>query len=170
MMTMEKIMSTASTDPRGESKDLGGKYLTFFLDEEEFGIPILTVKEIIGLLPVTPIPQAPHFVRGVVNLRGSVIPVVELRKKFQMEAIQDTDESCIIVVQAHGVQLGMVVDRVSEVMDMPSQDVVEAPTLGSEINTEYLLGIGKREERVTLLLDLLEIFPPSDLDSLGMAA
>ena len=154
-----------------QQKDMGGKYLTFSLGTQEFGVPILTVKEIIGLLPITQIPQAPAFVRGMVNLRGSVIPVVELRKRFQMESVEDTEQTCIIVVQTKGAnELGMVVDQVSEVLDIPGTEVVEPVTLGGEIRTDYILGIGKSQGRITMLLDLISIFPPGQLDDLDLVA
>ncbi len=155
--------ATLEAGPVSASVNRGGKFLTFFLDQEEYGIEILTVREIIGLLPVTPVPQTPYYVQGVVNLRGKVIPVVDLRLKFDMQAIDATDETCIIVVQTGGAQLGIMVDKVSEVLDIPGQEIVDPPTLGTEINTDYLLGIGKSEGRVTLLLDIERIFPSADI-------
>ena len=149
---------------------IGGMFLTFFLDAEEYGIEILTVREIIGLMPVTTVPQSPHYVRGIINLRGQVIPVVDLRVKFGMETVEDTDETCIIVVQTGGVMLGIVVDKVSEVLDIAAADIVDAPSLGAEINTDYLLGIGKPEGHVTLLLDIDQIFQSGDLADLDFAA
>jgi len=146
------------------------KFLTFSLGEEDYGIEILTVREIVGLLPVTPVPQAPHSVRGVVNLRGQVIPVVDLRLRFGMEATEDTEETCIIVVQFHSVQLGVVVDRVSEVLDIATTDIVAPDTLGSEINTDSLLGIGKTNGRVTLLLDIARIFETEELAEVAKVA
>jgi purine-binding chemotaxis protein CheW len=157
-------MSSATKEAdQGTASTQGGKFLTFFLDQEEYGIEILTVREIIGLLPVTPVPQTPYYVQGVVNLRGQVIPVVDLRLKFDMPAIDATDETCIIVVQTGGAQLGIIVDKVSEVLDIPGKDIVDAPTLGTEINTDYILGIGKSEGRVTLLLDIARIFPSAEI-------
>jgi len=146
------------------------KFLTFSLGEESYGIEILTVREIVGLLPVTPVPQAPFSVRGVVNLRGQVIPVVDLRLRFGMEGAEDTDETCIIVVQFHEMQLGVVVDRVSEVLDIARDDIVAPDTLGSEINTESLLGIGKTDGRVTLLLDIARIFATEELAEVARVA
>lgn len=164
-------METQNVGTSVQQEDLGGKYLTFSLGTQEFGVPILTVKEIIGLLPITQIPQAPAFVRGMVNLRGSVIPVVELRKKFQMESVEDTEQTCIIVVQTNGAnELGMVVDQVSEVLDIPGNEVVEPVTLGGEIRTDYILGIGKSQGRITMLLDLISIFPPGQLNDLDLVA
>ena len=145
----------------------GGKFLTFFLDKEEYGIEILSVREIIGLLPVTPVPQSPYYVRGVVNLRGQVIPVVDLRLKFDMPSLPATDETCIIVVQTGEAQLGIIVDKVSEVRDVLGHDIVDAPTLGQEINTDYILGIGKAGSRVLLLLDIGRVFPVADLAELA---
>jgi len=148
--------------------DRGGKYLTFYLDREEYGIEILTVREIIGLIPVTTVPQAPYHVRGVVNLRGQVIPVVDLRLKFSMDSVEDTEQTCIIVVQTGGVMLGIVVDKVSEVLDISGSDIVDAPTLGAEIDTDYILGIGKSAEgRVTMLLDIGRVFPSVELAALA---
>mgnify|MGYP006278993701 CR=1 FL=1 len=161
-------MSNAIQEIEGTTPDVrGGKFLTFFLADEEYGIEILSVREIIGLLPVTPVPQSPYYVQGVVNLRGQVIPVVDLRLKFDMEGIDPTDETCIIVVQTGGAQLGIIVDKVSEVLDIRSADIVDAPTLGTEINTDYLMGIGKSEGRVTLLLDIGRVFPSEDLSEIA---
>jgi len=155
--------TTMEADQATKSTATGGKFLTFFLDREEYGIEILSVREIIGLLPVTPVPQTPYYVQGVVNLRGQVIPVVDLRLKFDMAAIDATEEACIIVVQTGGAQLGIIVDKVSEVLDIPTGDIVDAPSLGSEINTDYILGIGKTEGRVTLLLAIARIFPAAEI-------
>jgi len=132
----------------------GGKFLTFFLDEEEYGLEILRVREIIGLLPITAVPRTPGFVRGIVNLRGKVIPVMSLRRKFEMPDVDDTDHTCIIVVQSGESSLGMIVDRVSEVLDIAPTDIVDAPTLGAGLRTEYLLGIGRAQGKIRLLLDI----------------
>ena len=137
-----------------KSGDRGGKYLTFFLAGEEYGLEILKVQEIIGMMDVTPVPGSPMHVRGVINLRGKVIPVVDLRLRFGMEAAETTAETCIIVVQTNRVQTGIVVDQVSEVSNIGAGDVEDAPTFGSDVQTDYLLGIGKAEGRVRLLLDI----------------
>ncbi|MBM3224902.1 MAG: chemotaxis protein CheW, partial [Candidatus Tectomicrobia bacterium] len=97
------------------SPQRGGKFLTFFLAHEEYGIEILKVQEIIGMMSVTPVPRTPAFVQGVINLRGKVIPIIDLRLKFGMPAMEQTEETCIIVVQARGMEMGIVVDKVSEV-------------------------------------------------------
>lgn len=148
-------MSTdASARDLVQKNDVGGKYLTFFLAEEEYGIEILKVQEIIGMMNVTNVPRASTFIRGVINLRGKVIPIVDLRLKFGMESVNQTEEACIIVVQAQGVEMGLVVDRVSEVVDIVNDDIDDAPAFGSDVQTDYLLGIAKSEGRVKMLLDI----------------
>src|SRR5512136_2465452 len=109
----------------------GGKSLTFFLSGEEYGIEILKVYEIIGMLPITRVPQTQLCLKGVINLRGKVIPVVDLRLKFGMPEAEFTGETCIIVVHIHGVDVGIIVDRVSEVIDIPTEDIEPAPTFGN---------------------------------------
>jgi purine-binding chemotaxis protein CheW len=141
----------------------GGKFLTFFLDKEEYGLEILKVHEIIGMMPITTVPRTPKYIRGVINLRGKIIPVVDLRMKFGMVAVEQTDESCIIVVQANGVQMGIMVDKVSEVQDITREDIEEAPPFGSNIDTAYILGIGKSQGRVKILLDIDKVLSTKDM-------
>lgn len=135
-----------------------GKYLTFSLEKEEYGIGILKVKEIIGMMPITSVPRTPAFVKGVVNLRGKVIPVVDLRLKFDMESIDYTERTCIIVVEINSedntVLIGIVVDAVSEVLNIREEDVEETPTFGTSLNTNYILGMAKTEGGVKILLDI----------------
>ncbi len=145
-----------------------GKYLTFFLAGEEYGLEILKVSEIIGMQPITRVPRMPEFVRGVINLRGKVIPITDLRKKFGM-SLDGVDDSCIIVVQMKGVQTGIVVDRVSEVVAIVEADIEDAPTFGAGIHTEFLLGIGKAGGRVKLLLDIDKVLATSELEALEAA-
>lgn len=135
-----------------ENRQRGGKYLSFFLGDEEYGIEILRVREIIGLMPITSVPRVPDYIRGVINLRGKVIPIVDLRLKFGMPEVEATEETCIIVVQTGDDSVGAVVDKVSEVMDIGEDDIVDAPPLGPDVNTDFILGIGKAEGRVKLLL------------------
>jgi purine-binding chemotaxis protein CheW len=158
-------MST-HTDTAMQSR--AGKYLTFFLAGEEYGLEILKVSEIIGMQPITRVPRMPEFVRGVINLRGKVIPITDLRRKFAMGA-EDTEDSCIIVVQMQGVQTGIVVDRVSEVVAINEADIEDAPSFGAGIHTEFLLGIGKAGGRVKLLLDIDKVLATSELAALEAA-
>lgn len=153
------------TDERNHAVD-GGKFLTFFLASEEYGIEILKVQEIIGMLSITAVPRTPSFVRGVVNLRGKVIPIIDLRLKFGMPAAEQTEETCIIVVQTRGIEMGIVVDRVSEVLDIATDAIDEAPSFGAEVDTEYLLGIAKAEGQIRLLLDIDEVM--SNLDVVAL--
>lgn len=146
-----------------------GKYLTFFLGDEEYGLEILKVSEIIGMQPVTRVPRVPDFVRGVINLRGKVIPITDLRTKFDMP-VDEKRDACIIVVQMRGVQTGVVVDRVSEVVAIAESEVEDAPSFGSGIRTEFLLGIGKTGGRVKLLVDIDKVLESGEITALEAVA
>lgn len=147
-----------------------GKYLTFALAHEEYGLEILKVREIIGYIDVTAVPQTPHYVKGVVNLRGQVIPVVDLRAKFGMEIAEVTDQTCIIVVEirqgSRTYSTGIVVDRVQEVLDIAGQDIEDAPQFGATVNTDFLLGMGKVQGRVKMLLNIDRVLAGDRLDDL----
>jgi purine-binding chemotaxis protein CheW len=147
-----------------------GKFLTFFLAGEEYGLEILKVQEIIGVLPITRVPRAPRHIRGVVNLRGKVIPIVDLRVVFHMAEDPAAEETCIIVVQVRGVQLGIVVDRVSEVVMVGADEIDEPPSFGTGVRTDFLLGIGKSQGRVRLLLDIERALSADELAELQAAA
>ena len=154
--------------------DREGKYLTFTLAGEEYGIGILKIKEIIGMMPITSVPQTPKFVKGVINLRGKVIPVVDLRLRFAMEAIDYNDRTCIIVVEIGGrgtdIVIGIVVDSVSEVLNIKSEDIEDTPTFGTTLNTDFILGMAKMEGKVKILLDIDAVLSAEDLDELAQAA
>ena len=151
-----------------------GKYLTFTLDNEEYGIGILKIKEIIGMMPITTIPQTPDFVKGVINLRGKVIPVVDLRLRFGMASIAYTERTCIIVVeitsQSGTVQIGIVVDSVSEVLNIKGQEIEDTPTFGTTLNTDYILGMAKIEGAVKILLDINRVLNEEEVSMLEQAA
>ncbi len=150
-------MTSASTSTVHETQlaqPTHQKFLTFFLASEEYGLEILKVQEIIGLLPITRVPRTPAFTRGVINLRGKVISVVDLRLKFGMPEKEPTAETCIIVVQAAGMEMGIIVDKVSEVSAIATSEIEDAPSFGAEVNTDYILGIGKSQGKVKLLLDI----------------
>jgi purine-binding chemotaxis protein CheW len=138
--------------------DLEGKYLTFSLGAEEYGISILRVKEIIGMMPIRQMPQTPRFLKGVINLRGKVIPVVDLRLKFGLDEISATERTCIIVVEIDGretsVLTGIVVDSVSEVLNIKGGDIEETPALGIRLNTDYIRGMAKTDKSVRVLLNI----------------
>ena len=159
---MSEQQPNAAGEEPGESplisKDVSEKYLTFQLSDEEYGLEILKVREIIGLMNITPVPRAPSDVRGVINLRGKIIPVVDLRSRFGMSAVEETERSCIIVVDvpANGesVDVGVLVDAVSEVLDIPSASIGPAPSFGTDVDTGFILGMAKTGERVTILLKI----------------
>lgn len=146
----------------------GGKFLTFFIAGEEYGLEILKVQEIIGIMDITPIPQTPEYLKGVINLRGKVIPVIDLRLRFGMLEAERTAETCIIVVQANGIQTGIIVDQVSEVRDVSDEDIEDTPSFGADVRTEYILGIGKADGKVKLLLDIDRVLASCSLSGLSL--
>ncbi len=147
-----------------------GKYLTFTLAGEEYGIGILKVREIVGMMNITRIPQTPSYVKGVVNLRGKVIPVVDLRLKFGIEAMDYTDRTCIIVVEIVGtgkdIPMGVVVDAVSEVINIRQSDIEETPNFGTRIDTDYILGMAKTNGGVKILLDIDRVLSAAEVTAL----
>ncbi|MBN1555510.1 MAG: purine-binding chemotaxis protein CheW [Phycisphaerae bacterium] len=143
--------ATTTTDIRS------GKYLTFCLGNEEYGLEILKVREIIGLMPITTVPRTPDYIKGVVNLRGKVIPVIDLRLKFLMPEAERTEETCVIVVNLGQVEVGIIVDRVSEVRDIDGKNIDDPPSFGTNVDSSFILGMGKSEERVTILLDITKV-------------
>ena len=164
-------MSTAAV-PTGVDTNLArrsGKFLTFFLAGEEYGLEILKVHEILGKLPITRIPRAPDFIRGVINLRGKVIPIMDLRMRFLMPPAV-VAEACIIVTQIQRVQIGIVVDHVSEVCNITAGEVEDMPSFGADVHTEFLLGLAKQGGRVKLLLDIDRILTMNELATATEAA
>lgn len=151
-----------------------GKYLTFILEAEEYGIGILKVKEIIGMMPITAVPKTPEFIKGVINLRGKVIPVIDLREKFGMSVIPYTERTCIIVVEIDSaettIQVGIVVDAVSEVLNISKDEIEEAPAFGTKMNTEYILGMAKTENGVKILLDIDRVLSVQEIMVLETAS
>lgn len=160
-----------STEIMGQAVDLmadkAGKYLTFSMAKEEYGIGILQIKEIIGMMPITTVPRTPEFVKGVINLRGKVIPVIDLRARFGMNAKDYTDRTCIIVVEMDGkigtIQIGIVVDSVSEVLNIKAEDIEATPTFGTKLNTDYILGMAKMQGGVKILLDIDSVLSSEEL-------
>lgn len=155
-------MSMSSAESGGTTQR-AGKYLTFFLRAEEYGIQILKVQEIIGLLPITVVPSTPSFVIGVVNLRGKIVPILDLRQKLGMPSFEPSAETCIVVVKARNVEVGVVVDRVREVVDIKSEDLEPAPDFGNDRDQGYLLGIGKAHGKVKLLLNIERVLESANL-------
>lgn len=148
-----------------------GKYLTFSLAGEEYGIGIKKVREIIGMMAVTHIPQTPPYIKGVINLRGKVIPIVDLRLKFDMESMTYTDRTCIIVVEIKSgdktIAMGIIVDSVSEVINIKGADIDDTPGFGSKLDTEYILGMAKTAGCVKILLDIDRVFGEAEFAVAG---
>jgi purine-binding chemotaxis protein CheW len=146
-----------------------GEYLTFSLGEEEYGIELLRVREIIRYEPVTYVPMAPPFIRGVINLRGSVVPVVDLATKFQLTPKAADKATCIVITDAsldgEAVVMGVVADRVSQVLEFSSNDIEPAPSLGTTIQVKYLLGLGKLGQKFVLLLDIDRVLSSTELQT-----
>ncbi len=164
--------TVARDEAGGGVKELAGKYLTFALADEEYGIGILKVREIIGLMEITAVPQTPTYVKGVINLRGRVIPVLELRIKFDMATQEYTDRTCIIVVEVDSgegtIQVGMLVDSVSEVLNITAEEIEPPPSFGTA-NTEMsaILGMAKVKGDVKILLDANSVVGEGLLEKLS---
>jgi purine-binding chemotaxis protein CheW len=149
-----------NTDTNAVSRTAGlaGKYLTFVVANEEYGLPVLKVREIIEMMDITAVPQVPPYVKGVLNLRGKVIPVIDLRLKFGVAHAEITARTCIIVADVAlpggAVMMGIIVDRVSEVMNLVADEIEKTPEFGERVCTEYMTGVAKVKGSVTILLDL----------------
>lgn len=163
---MEKSVETGTIGER-----LAGKYLTFVLGDEEYGLQILKVQEIIRLQEITSVPRTPDFVRGVINLRGRVVPVIELRKKFGMEAVADTDKTCIVVMQIiqdeQTVVMGIIIDEVREVRNFLAEEIEETPSFGSRVAVEFILGVAKIDNSVKMLLNIDKVLTADELSAVS---
>ena len=157
--------------PARTEVDRAGKYLTFHLADEEFGIRVLKVREIMGVQEITAVPHTPPALKGVINLRGKVIPVVDLRLQFDLPAAEYTQRTCIIVVQVQGAAgpmlMGIVVDGVSEVANLATTDIEDAPDFGNGAALPYLLGLAKAKGKVKILLDIDQVLTARDLGGLS---
>lgn len=169
---MSMTMTTTANDNAATQSDVrAGKYLTFQLSNEEFGIRVLKVREIMGIQEITAVPQTPAHIKGVINLRGKVVPVVDLRLKFGLAAADYTQRTCIIVTQVQGesgpVMMGIVVDGVSEVLNLTGTEIEDTPDFGEEISGSYLLGMAKVKGKVKILLDIDRVLSTQDLHNLN---
>jgi len=153
-----------------KTKTTDGKFLTFILGTEVYGIEILKVREIIKLMDITTVPRTPDYMKGVINLRGKVIPIVNLRAKFSMPEVEHTQETCIIVVEVNQTSIGIIVDSVSEVSNIKSGEIEEAPHLGQDIDTNFILGLGKTKERIVILLDIELVLSSEELETVEQLA
>lgn len=154
-----------------DTATLAGKYLTVVLDSEAYGIAVLKVREIIRLQKITTVPQMPHYVKGVINLRGRVIPVIDLRLKFGLKA-EIAERTCIVVVQialeaGRNIQMGLVVDSVEEVVNLTGAEIEPTPEFGARIDTSYLLGLAKVKGVVKTLLDIERVVAPEAMERIA---
>jgi len=162
-------MSTLTAKSSIES--LAGKYLTVALDHESYGIAVQKVREIIRMQKITPVPQMPDFVKGVINLRGRVIPVIDLRVKFDLKA-EFAERTCIVVVQVklafdRTTQMGLIVDGVEEVVTLKGNEIEPTPEFGTRVETNYLLGMAKVGEQVKTLLDIDRVVAPATVQAIA---
>ncbi len=156
----EAVASSAN-----EVAEYAGMYLTFGLGDEIYGVPILKVREIIGLMDFTRVPMSKGFLKGVINLRGKVIPVICLRQRFNMPAVDYTEETCIIVIETDQDQMGVVIDSVAEVVNMKPEALEPPPVFGAEFSTDFILAMGKSAERIFTLLDMDRILDIRDFSA-----
>ena len=166
---LKEHKAPARTTTTCGGNDVGGKYLTFRLANEEYGVEILKVREIIGVMDITAVPRMPVYMKGVINLRGKVIPVVDLRLKFDLDEIAHTEETCIIVVDV-GREVGIIVDTVSEVMDIKADNIDPPPAMGGAVDTTFILGMGKIGDDVKILLDIDKVMTTSELANIESVA
>ena len=156
---------TTRTDTHG--LDTESQLVTFTLGQEEYGVDISKVREINRLVEITHVPRAPGFVEGLINLRGNVVPIIDLRKRFDIKRSGDENQQRIIVVDVHGRTIGVIVDSVSEVLNLPAENIEGVPaTISSGVNTQFLKGVGKIGDRLMLLLDLDSILSAEELGKL----
>ena len=142
------------------------QYVTFVIAEESYGVPVLKVQEIIGMTPIVPVPNSQEFIKGVINLRGSVVPVVDMRKRFRLEEREYDMFTVIIIVEVKGLLVGMIVDSVSDVADIPAESIQKTPHLASKIDREFISGIGHINEKLAIILDIDRIFNAEEIKSL----
>ena len=175
MATAMGQADTAAISTGHSFPNVARKLLSFGLGREEYGLDILSVREIIGLIDITPLPRTPDYVKGVINLRGKIIPVIELRNRFDLPPVDYTEETCIIVVDLPGTSerestlTGVIVDTVREVLDIPAGAIEPPPTFGCSIPLDFITGIGKVKEKVVVMLDAAKVMNPAAVDALSAA-
>ena len=159
-------MALSATSAKSADR-MAGKYLAFRIGNEEYGLEILKVREVIMMMDITHVPRTPVFIKGVVNLRGRIIPVMDLRAKFGMPQAEGSAERCIVVAALGGLEMGLIVDSVSEVLDISADAVEETPSFGAGVATDFILGIGKAGDKVTILLDLDKVLTKAEVEAVA---
>lgn len=172
---MTSVQESSQTEVNELGIKLAGKYLTFLLENEEYAVEILKVQEIIQMQKVTPVPGSPEFIRGVINLRGRVIPIVELRTKFNMAKKNDTEKTAIVVMMienssGNSMTMGIIIDEVKEVKDVDAGSIEKTPALGSSIDTGFIMGICKDEGTVKMLLDINKVLSNEEFQAASSIA
>jgi len=156
------------------TKSISGKYLTFLLGDDNYGVEIMKIREIIGMIPITTIPETPSYVKGIINLRGKVIPVIDLRSKFGLASKNTTERTCIVVSEVKKsdgtVFLSFIVDSVAEVINITADDIEAAPSFGSTTGPENISGIAKRDKKIVILLDIEKVLSEEDSATCRKAA
>lgn len=158
----EKVLQTFTEEEDTQK----GKFLTFSLGKEYYGIDIIYVTEIVGIQPITEVPELPDYLKGIINLRGKIIPVMDARLKFKKPQVEYTDRTCIIVVDIADISIGLIVDDVSEVLNIPEEDIVPPPNI-HKTGKKFIKSVGKSGSNVTLILDCDKLLDEDDLDSLN---
>jgi purine-binding chemotaxis protein CheW len=171
---MTELRKQDGQEARAELVHLAGKYLTFKLANEEYGLEIIKVQEIIGMMPITKVPRVPNYMRGVINLRGRIIPTIHLRTKFGLPDVDDTDKTCIIVVEVMSpkgkVNVGIIVDQVAEVLDVGAKEIDHAPEFGTVLHTDFILGVGIVKGAVKILLDIDKVLTSEEISTVHSVA
>lgn len=160
----KKIVDTEMIEDEDTQK---GKYLTFFIDNVTYAIEIKFVTEIIGIQPITEIPELPSYVKGIINLRGKIVPVMDVRLRFKKNQLQYNDRTCIIVVDVNNISLGLIVDNVSEVLKISDENIVPPPESSKRAENEYIKAIGKVENKVNLILSCEKLMTDNDTQALS---
>lgn len=157
-------------EARSSAQHGAQRFLTLFLSAEEYGIEILRVQEIIRLVPITRVPRMPDFIGGVINLRGRIVPVIELRRRLGLGPVEVSRETCIVVVRSAALLLGLLVDRVHEVLEAKPEQIDAVPDFGTSIDTDFLTGLAKHGDRVVLLLNMDRVLTQREAEALGPVA
>ena len=167
---MEMVNQKIVQEEEADSNEMKGKYLTFWTDQQMFGVPIADVVQIIGIQEITPIPDAPVYAKGVINLRGSIIPVIDVRIRFGKPEIAYSEHTCIIVTKLDELYIGFIVDLVDEVTTIDDDHISPPPVLSKDYVNPYLTGIGKVRDKVVMLVDTSKILTEKEFSMVSAAA
>lgn len=162
---MANILDRFNTEEEVDMQS--NKYLTFLIDKQFYAFPIRDVIEIIEVQAVTPVPEFPSYVKGIINLRGRIIPIIDVRLRFHKEEAEYTERTCIVVVNITGIDIGFIVDTVDEVVDIDEENISAAPMISSDRSTRYIIGVGKINNRIILLLDANKMLNEEEISTLS---